>query len=36
MTTRVQLQNKKNLSGRELQVAWREDELIDGKSPVVT
>jgi hypothetical protein len=33
MTTRVQLRKK---SGRESQGAWRQDELIDGKPPVVT
>jgi hypothetical protein len=32
MTTRIQL--KENY-GREFQVAWRQDELIGGKAPVV-
>jgi hypothetical protein len=33
MTTRVQLQKK--ISDREPQGAWRQDELIGGKPPVV-
>jgi hypothetical protein len=33
MTARVQL--KKEISGREYQGAWRQDELIGGKPPVV-
>jgi hypothetical protein len=33
MTTGVQLKKKK--SGRESQWAWRQDELIGGKPPVV-
>jgi hypothetical protein len=33
MTVTVQL--KKNISGRESQGAWRQDELIGGKPPVV-
>jgi hypothetical protein len=32
-TTRFQLKNK--ISGRESQGAWRQDQLIGGKSPVV-
>jgi hypothetical protein len=40
MTVRVQLQKKKKQkkkqdSGREPQEAWRQDELIGGKPPVV-
>jgi hypothetical protein len=35
MTVRVQLQKKKRDSGREPQEAWRQDELIGGKPPVV-
>jgi hypothetical protein len=36
MTARVHLQKKKNtISGREPQGAWRQDELIGGKPPVV-
>jgi hypothetical protein len=31
MTVRVQL--KRKISGRELQGAWRQDELIGGKPP---
>jgi hypothetical protein len=34
MTARVQLEKK--MSGRESQEAWRQDELIGGKPPVVT
>jgi hypothetical protein len=33
MTARVQL--KKNISGRDPQGAWRQEELIGGKPPVV-
>jgi hypothetical protein len=33
MTARVQLQKK--ISGREPEGAWRQDELIGGKAPVV-
>jgi hypothetical protein len=33
MNARVQL--KKNLSGRDSQAAWCQDELIGGKPPVV-
>jgi hypothetical protein len=32
MTERVKL---KKIAGREYQGAWRQDELIDGKPPVV-
>jgi hypothetical protein len=38
MTVRVQLQKKKKKrkkAGREPQEAWRQDELIGGKPPVV-
>jgi hypothetical protein len=34
MTTRFQLQQKQ-ISGRESQGAWRQDEPIGGKPPVV-
>jgi hypothetical protein len=33
MTARIQLQKKK-ISGRDPQGAWRQDELIGGKPPV--
>jgi hypothetical protein len=33
MTARVQL--KKKIAGRESQGAWRQDELIGGKPPVL-
>jgi hypothetical protein len=36
MTVRVQLQKKKTKTGREPQEAWRQDELIGGKQPVVS
>jgi hypothetical protein len=36
MTARVQLQKKKKkISGRQPQGAWRQNELIGGKPPVV-
>jgi hypothetical protein len=35
MTVRIQLQEKQQDSGCEPQEAWRQDELIGGKPPVV-
>jgi hypothetical protein len=35
MIARVQLQKRKKISGRDPQFAWRQDELIGGKPPVV-
>jgi hypothetical protein len=35
MTATVQLQNKKKVSGRDYQGAWRQDELIGCKPPLV-
>jgi hypothetical protein len=35
MTARVQLQKEREKSGRAPQGAWRQDELMGGKPPVV-